>query len=347
MTSSTDSRAATPETFPQTRDIAGGTQDGTGRRAAAGHFGIWGHGRRSRSTVAFDRASALLALAALAMVAAITTVEQQAVDREQAVTTGGTGAGGAASSFDTTSAETFVGAYVGVPYTYPSDVKFTDPARKSDYTLKDVGWDGKPFRHPLYYGARVARWAPGNRSGVMVDFLHSKAISRPSEMLRIEGTIDGQPAPKEAKVESLFRTLEFSHGHNMVMITGLFRFAALVPRIAPYVGIGGGVSLPHTEIKRHVEPNRTYEYQYAGPVGQGLVGLEFRLRGSSVFIEYKFTLADYRVPVTFRDGDLLVTDLWRQMRDWWTGIVPPGGHAATRLTSHNFVVGAGARFNSP
>ncbi|MBX9925450.1 MAG: hypothetical protein K2Y05_03760 [Hyphomicrobiaceae bacterium] len=287
-------------------------------------------------------------MAALAAVAAIDTVDQQAIDREdRAAANGGVGQPPVSKPFATTSAETLVAAYVGVPYTYPSDVRFTSPAKGDDLVLRRVGWDGKPFQHPLYYGARIARWAPGNRSGVMIDFLHSKAISRPADTVKLEGTLDGKPAPKDARIDSLFRTFEFSHGHNMLMATGLFRFAALTPRIAPYAGIGGGVSLPHTEVKWHSEDKRTYEYQYVGPVGQALVGLEFRLGGSSVFLEYKFTLADYRAPLTRRDGDLLVTDVWRQMGEWWSGIAPPGGHVATRLTSHNFVVGAGPRFSSP
>ncbi len=287
-------------------------------------------------------------MATLAAVAAIITVDQQAIDRDdRAALNGRAGQPTSARPFDTTSAETLVAAYVGAPYTYPSDVRFTSPAKGDDLLLRKVAWDAEPFRHPLYYGARIARWAPGNRTGFMLDFVHSKVISRPADTVKLEGTLDGKPAPNLAQIDSLFRTFEFSHGHNMLMATGLFRFAAFTPRIAPYAGLGAGVSLPHTEVKWHSEDKRTYEYQYVGPVGQGLVGLEFRLGGSSIFVEYKVTLADYRAPLTQRDGDLLVTDVWRQMREWWAGVVPPGGYVATRLSSHNFIVGGGPRFASP
>ena len=292
-----------------------------------------------------EQLAAVAAICTLATVAAISVVEQQAVDREQASTP--PGAPNDSRSFDTTSAETLVAGYIGVPYTYPSDIRFDNPAAKTDFTMKRVSWDGKPFKHPLYYGLRVARWAPGNRSGVMVDFLHSKAISRPGEEVQFEGFIDGLPSPPKAKVGSLFKTLEFSHGHNMVMLTGLFRLGVLAPRLSPYAGVGVGVALPHTEVKTWTEPARTYEYQYAGPVGQALIGVEVRLPGSSLFFEYKYTFADYRVPLSRLDGDLLVTDVWRQMQKWWAGETPPGGHASTRLVSHNFVGGAGARFASP
>lgn len=294
----------------------------------------------ARVPQAAEKLASAVAIGLIAVASAITTLEQQAADRDQLASAGKPVD---RNPIESVSGETLVAGYVGVPYTYPSDLRLEDPAKKSDFTLKRVSWDGKPFKHPLYYGVRVARWAPGNRTGVMVDFLHSKAISRPGETLAIEGTIDGKPAPKSARVEELFRTLEFSHGHNMVMLTGLFRLGALAPSVSPYIGAGFGVALPHTEVKRHSEADRTYEYQYAGPVAQGLLGLELRLPGSSVFVEYKFTFADYRVPMTWRDGHLLVTDVWRQMQEWWAGTMPPAGHASTRLVSHNFIVGAGAR----
>lgn len=304
--------------------------------------------RRRRVLGALDQAGAVVAMAVMAAMCAVTAVEQQAVDGERgAESNGGNRARGDGRLFETATAETMIAGYGGFAYTYPSDVRFTDAGKGTDFTLKKVGWDAKPFRHPVYYGVRVARWSPGSRQGVMVDFLHSKAISRPDDRLKVEGRIDGKPAPQETQVKDLFRTLEFSHGHNMVMLTGLFRLGALTPRLAPYAGLGVGVSLPHTEVKRHSEEKRTYEYQYAGPVGQGLVGLELRLKGASVFVEYKFTLADYRVPMTWRDGDLLVTDVWRQLGEWWAGKTPPGGWAATRLTSHNFIAGAGPRLTSP
>lgn len=304
-------------------------------------------------TRAVERTSAVGAIALLIAVAvgAVTTgtaLPQQASepDRDQATAAMGRASTRPADArpFETTSAEMMVAGYVGIPYTFPSDVRFRDRAKATDFTMKAVGWDGKPFKHPLYYGVRVARWSPGNRTGVMLDFLHSKAISRPGDELQLEGLRDGKPVPPKAKVEDLFRTLEFSHGHNMLMATGLLRLGSLMPNVSPYVGLGGGVSLPHTEIRKAGEQARTYEYQYAGPVAQALVGIEIRLPGSSVFFEYKFTFADYRVPLTLRDGDLLVTDLWRQFRDWWSGTKPPDGWATTKLASHNFVGGAGPRW---
>ena len=91
------------------------------------------------------------------------------------------------------------------------------------------------------------------------------------------------------------KKLEFSHGHNMLMLTGLVRLPGIGPRLSPYAGLGGGVLLPHTEVElAQGNHPRTYEYNYAGPTGQALVGLEIRLSRMSFFVEYKFTYARLR-----------------------------------------------------
>jgi lipid A oxidase len=300
--------------------------------------------QRRRVRVPADRAveiaGSLFALVMLAAAAGSFMAEQSSVDQEAAAARSAASPG----ALEAARAETMVAGYLGAPYTYPSDLHFENPAEKTDFTLKQVGWDAKPFKHPIYYGVRVARWSPGNRSGFMVDFTHSKTITRPDEEVEIKGLINGAPAPAKAKIGALFKHLEFSHGHNMLTFNGLFRLAALTPRISPYVGVGVGVSLPHTEVAMIGEPKRTYEYQFTGPAAQALAGLELRLGQTSVFFEYKFTFADYRAPLSRLEGDLGVTDVWRQFKLWWSGVAPPGGHLSTRLSSHNVIGGVGYRF---
>jgi hypothetical protein len=99
------------------------------------------------------------------------------------------------------------------------------------------------------------------------------------------------------------------------------------------------VSLPHSEVALTSDAARTYEYQYTGPAAQALFGLELRLRTGSIFLEYKFTIADYRAPHTYRDGSLFPIDMWNQFSRWWSGTEPPGGWAANRLTSHQVIGG--------
>lgn len=80
--------------------------------------------------------------------------------------------------------------------------------------------------------------------------------------------------------------------------------------------------VPAFEIFPKTDPSRTYEYQYTGPAGQALFGLEFRLPTGSVFIEYKFTSSDYWGPLTGRDGSWYPIDMLNQFSRWWKGEEP-------------------------
>ena len=299
--------------------------------------GCWGG--RSIARFGAERLGSGLAMAMLAATAATWIAEQAQLDEEIAVARA---AARDARGLEAASTETMVAGYFGAPFTYPSDVGISNPAETTIFTMANVGWDGKPFKSPIYYGLRVARW--GESRGLMLDFTHSKTISRPDETVDLTGVIRGAPAPAKARIGALFKHLEFSHGHNTLLVTGLARLASLAPRVSPYVGVGGGVSLPHTEVQMVGEPARTYEYQYAGPAAQALVGLEFKLANTSVFFEYKFTFADYAAPLSRLDGNILPTDLWRQFSLWWRGEKPPGGVISTRLASHQLISGVGYRF---
>lgn len=238
--------------------------------------------------------------------------------------------------------ETAVGVYLGAPYHYPSDFWLKNDD-KTDLTIKDVHWYTLPFNNPLYYGVRVQRWRDGGAFGSMLDFTHSKAFAPMKGENRFQGKLDGKPAPETGVIESYFDKLEWTHGHNMLTLNGLVRLFTL-GRFSAYGGAGAGVSLPHSEIHLLTDPHRTYEYQYAGPCAQALFGLEFRTKTGTVFVEYKFTFADYSGPLTHRDGAILPIDLWRQFSRWWSGEAPPGGFAGARLTSHNLVSGFTLRF---
>lgn len=242
--------------------------------------------------------------------------------------------------------EWMIAAYSGSPYTYDSDVRIKNPG-VHDFAVKDVEWQGKPFINPIYYGVRIARWFEGGRTGSMLDFTHSKAISRPGQDARFEGTLGGKPAPGTALIKDMFSKLEASHGHNMLTLNGLLRLPSFSARVSPYVGVGAGISLPHSEVHVKGDPARTYEYQYAGPVGQALIGLEIRLPRMSYFIEYKFSAAPYEMPLTHRDGTFLFEDLWIQFQRWWSGEPPPGGYASTTFISHQVVGGLGVRLGAP
>ncbi len=293
---------------------------------------------RGRSAMrSLEQASAVCA-AALLIVATAMPDERDDVDNAARTT-----ASTPLTAISAPGRETAFGAYLGAPYHYPSDYKLQQAGRH-DATIKKVEWYTHPFENPLYYGARIQRWFANGRTGTMIDFVHSKAYAPLKEDAKFEGTIDGKPVPETAKIGDFFKRLEFTHGHNMLTLNGLVRFGGFSTRLLPYAGLGAGISLPHSEMHLATDPARTYEYQYTGPTAQALFGLEFRTRTGSVFVEYKFTIADYRAPVTHRDGSLLPIDLWNQFSRWWSGAEPPGGWGETRLTSHQVVGGFLVRF---
>lgn len=295
--------------------------------------------RRSRKYgPLIEQASAALAAALLIAMAALPQEREADAARTAAGAQGAiAGAPGRESTF---------GAYLGAPYHYPSDFHFTKPG-VHDFNIRKVEWYTHPFENPLYYGARVQRWSAGGIFGAMLDFTHSKAYAPLDRPAPLDGTFDGKPLANGeiAPPRKIFNKLEFTHGHNMLTLNGLVRFARFSNAFVPYAGIGAGVSLPHSEMQLRAEGDkRTYEYQYTGPCAQALLGLELRLRTGSVFIEYKFTIADYRAPHTLRDGRLFPIDMWHQIKRWWSGAEPPGGWGETRLTSHQAIGGFLVRF---
>lgn len=231
------------------------------------------------------------------------------------------------------------GGYGGIAHTLPTIVEIKD-GKGTDLKVQDFGWIGMPFKAPIYYGLRSQRWAGASPFGAMLDFTHAKAIAKREDVASFSGTLDGKPVPPKAKIRDFFSKLEFSHGHNMLTMNGLLRLAPWWVRLRPYIGAGGGISLPHSEVGIRTKKTRTYEYHYAGVVGQALAGVELQLGRASVFIEYKFTYAPYDIPLSHEPyGWLLVTDLWRQFKDWWDGKAPPGGRLTTTLISHHGIAG--------
>jgi hypothetical protein len=301
----------------------------------------WGAPTKTSSGRSLETLSALAAAALLVASTAATVLEQSALDADPG-RAARDGAGGAAASLP--AKETMVGAYTGMPYTYPSSVRIGKHGAEA-FTIDPVHWYTEPFHNPIYYGARAAQWFTGGKAGMMVDFIHSKAMAELDKESSFSGEIDGKPVPARARIRDIVSKMEFSHGHNMLLLTGLLRLPGIGPRLRPYVGAGAGVLLPHTEVGLTAPGHpRTYEYNFAGPAGQALLGLEVRLSRASFFVEYKFTYGDYDAPLSQMGGSWLGADLWRQLRRWIDGEEPPGGHIDTQIISHQVVSGLAVRF---
>ncbi|NSL70752.1 hypothetical protein C6Y62_02825 [Hyphomicrobium sulfonivorans] len=298
-------------------------------------------GRRTPDRRLIDMMAAIAAGVLITGQTAAGIFEQAQLDGEQSATEISNGDGTAQHI----GRETMLGAYSGAPYTYPSPVRIEIPSEQpTDFTIDKVDWFTLPFKSPIYYGARVTQWFTGGIAGGGVDFIHSKALAPLNDEASFSGTLNGEELPARTRIGDIVSKLEFSHGHNMLLLTGFVRLPSIGPRISPYVGLGGGALLPHTEFELAQNPRpRTYEYNYAGPAGQALFGFEFRLSKVSFFLEYKFTFADYEAPLSEEEGSWLPLDLWRQAQRWLAGQQPAGGHITTQVVSHQVVGGLQVR----
>ena len=150
-----------------------------------------------------------------------------------------------------------------------------------------IGWEGKSFSMPPYYGVR-ATWWRSDDIGFGVEFSHNKVYAPNAEM----------PAG--------FTRLEFTDGLNLLTLNALYRFPLESLPITPYVGAGVGINVPHVEVYR--PSGRTFEYQFGGATLQAQAGLSYRITDNwSTFVEYKGTYSF--VDVDIDNGGSLKTDI--------------------------------------
>lgn len=252
--------------------------------------------------------------------------------------------------------EIMVAGYAGAPFYYRSNLRLTRPD-DTDVELKRLGWDGDALYFPIDGGIRSVQWF--SFIGLMIDFLHNKAIARLGkgshgrriangiiDEVEAVGRIAGKPAPPRVKLTDVFERMEFTHGHNVLLLTPMVQLGYVTPRLRPYFGLGGGFALPHVEVWFPGDTNakRTNEYQLAGPAAQFVAGLEIRTGRMSYFLEYKFTWAWIRGALTGDQSWMnfnMPGDLLRQLKRWWSGAEPALGRISTTLAAHQFVGGAG------
>jgi len=206
-----------------------------------------------------------------------------------------------------------IGAYGGYNHTRPSKVHMRQPGG-TDLTFDDVKWIGDSFKTEPYWGLRATYWNPKlNGIGLMFDYTHAKASALKTQQLTQSGTRDGQEVPPKEPFSKTFRKLEFTHGLNFVTLNALYRVNWLHARIAPYAGVGIGLSIPHVDTRRAGASikSRTYKHQITGLAFQALGGIEWRLTRSgraSAFTEYKLNRSTNQARLN--GGGSLETDLW-------------------------------------
>ena len=185
----------------------------------------------------------------------------------------------------------------------------------TDLTVRDVALGDESYQDPPYYGVRLAYWFDRDpRWGLAVDFMHPKAISDTRQVTRVTGADAGVPVDADVPISNHIQGFEVSHGHNMLLATGLYRWfpkgqrdPSFLGRLQPYTGLGLGVAIPHVETE--IKGVSTSEYQIAGPAAQGLLGFNFDIAGPvSAFAEYKLTWAD--LTLDLEGGGDLSTTIW-------------------------------------
>lgn len=255
-------------------------------------------------------------MAAIEAVAKLTGAAGLAATLPFAQATGSGGSDVSGASGSQTAAlghELQIGAYGGYNHTRPSQVRFVQPGG-TDLTFKDMKWIGESFKTEPYWGVRTTYWSPKlRRVGFMFDYTHAKASALKSQQLEQSGMRDGQPVPPSEPFDATLRKLEFTHGLNFFTLNALYRTRDLHARIAPYLGVGIGLSVPHVDTNRAGAANdkRTYSHQITGLAFQALGGIEWRLHGSgraSAFTEYKLTHTKNRG--VLNGGGSIETDLW-------------------------------------
>ena len=179
-----------------------------------------------------------------------------------------------------------IGVYGGIqssPHSRITGKHSTSGAQYSEL----VGWEGKSFDAPIYYGVRTTFWR-NDKLGYGAEFTHTKAY-----------------APSNALQNAGFDRLEFTDGHNIITFNINRRWE--LGEFKTYSLVGLGIAMPHVDAL----PSgglHTFEYQYTGPALRAAVGQSRKLNEDiSIFTEYQFTASDNKV--SLRNGGTLNTKL--------------------------------------
>ncbi len=199
--------------------------------------------------------------------------------------------------------EVQLGFHLGWNKSLSSDVRFTGPGG-TDFTAAGVPWrglslpgdDGAP-----YYGGRATYWfGDGASWGLMLDYTHAKVRAEASAAVSLSGDTGASGvASGDYRLSDLFERLEFTDGINFVTLSALYRFAP-AGKLQPYVGVGGGISIPHVEVTGAALSDlpATYEYSNGGATVQALAGLDLRLSEHfSLYGEYRLNYSPVSAPL--------------------------------------------------
>lgn len=152
-----------------------------------------------------------------------------------------------------------------------------------------IGWEGKSFAPPPYYGARAMWWRTPDL-GFGIELTHAKVY-----------------APAAERSALGFNRMEFTDGHNLITLNVSKRWNDKWANITPYVGAGIGIALPHVDVET-AGGLHSFGYQLTGPAARLYAGAKYDLNDRwALFTEYQFT---YSVnSATLPSGGSLNTDI--------------------------------------
>ena len=177
-------------------------------------------------------------------------------------------------------AETELSIYTGMQTAPHSVVTHSTLGRQT------VGWKGKSFEAPPYYGLRAVWWRTP-KLGFGVELNHAKVYA-------------------DTPAAYGYDRLEFTDGLNLVTASVWRRFPNQT-RVTPYVGAGLGVAVPHVDVQPAGQAH-TFGYQVTGPAVQWVAGASWRMNDRwSLFGEYKGSYSKHRA--TLESGGTLRTNL--------------------------------------
>ena len=168
-------------------------------------------------------------------------------------------------------AEMELSIYTGWQTAPHSRVKGDYPTAQGGSYNSLIGWDGKSFEMPPYYGIRGTWWR-SPELGFGVEFTHAKVYAPAGE----------RPAG--------FTRMEFTDGHNLLTFNVTRRWNDQWGAATPYVGGGVGVAFPHVDVEHPASGSDTYGYQLTGGAMRLTAGVSYPINDRfSVFGEYQFT----------------------------------------------------------
>lgn len=195
-------------------------------------------------------------------------------------------------------------AYLGASHTRPATVTIDRPSEGVSLDFKNVEFEGRSLKPPLYYGLRFGRWfGRRGRVGVEIEWIHAKAYGVTDRRYEVAGDpgpyadVIQPPAPMNALVSRY----AMSHGLNFLFGNVAWRAPIRQGPVAAVLRGGAGPSLPHGETT--VAGKAREEYDHGGFGVHAAGGVEIRVcRMIAAAVDYKLTFARPEIDIAGGTG---------------------------------------------